>query len=273
MEGIDGRVAFVTGAARRGGMGRATAIRLAREGADLACVDIARAPEHAPEHGVGSRDELAELVREIEGLGRRAIAIQADVTDLPAMLEAAGRTRDELGRLDFCCALAGGVGFGNGISPLLTLAEEQWDWVLDVNLKGTWITARACAEQMIAGGRGGRIVTTSSAAGLRGSKGFGAYSAAKAGVIVLTQTLALELGRHGITANAVTPGMVRTQASQPVRDRLEERGRLDELLADIPIGRMAEPEEVAAVIAFLCSDDASYVTGDALNVTGGQVLD
>lgn len=272
MQGIEGRVALVTGAARRGGIGRATALRLAEEGADVACLDVTRPPAHAPDHGVGSRDELHELVEEIRGLGRRALAIEADVTDFDAMHAAARQARSGLGSLDVCCALAGGVGFGNGIAPLVSLGEEQWDWVVDVNLKGTWITARACAEQMIAGGHGGKIVTTSSAAGLRGSKGFGAYSAAKAGVIVLTQTLALELGRHGITANAVTPGMVRTQASQPVRDRLEQRGRLDDMRDEIAIGRFAEPEDVAAVIAFLCSDDARYVTGDAINVTGGQVL-
>lgn len=272
MQGIDGRVALVTGAARQGGIGHATALRLAREGADIACLDIARPPIHAPDHGTGSVDELYGLVAEVEGLGRRAIALEADVTDFAAMHDAARTTRDQFGRLDLCCALAGGVGFTNGIGTLVTLPEDQWDWVIDVNLKGTWITAGACAEQMIAGAEGGRIITASSAVGLRGSKGFGAYAAAKAGVIVLTQTLALELGRYGITANAVTPGMVRTQASEPVRDHLEERGRLEGLRNQIAVGRFAEPEDVAAVIAFLCSDDAGFVTGDAINLTAGQLL-
>jgi len=100
----------------------------------------------------------------------------------------------------------------------------------------------------------------------------GAYAAAKAGLIVLTQNLAVELGRHGITVNAVSPGVVRTQASQPVLDHLERRGRLDAWIRAIPLGRMAEPAEIASVVAFLCSDAAGYVTGDAVNVTGGQTL-
>lgn len=270
--GIDGRVALVTGAARAGGIGRATALRLAAEGVDVVCVDACRTPGHAPEHGVGSTAELEELVAEIQAGGRRALAIQADVTDWGAMHTAAQRAVGELGCIDICCALAGGVGFGNGLASLLSLTEPEWDWVVDVNLKGTWITVRACAEVMVAQGRGGRIVTAGSAVGLRGAARWGAYGAAKAGVLNLTQTLAAELGPHGITVNAVTPGLVRTQASAPVRDRLVARGRLDALIDDIPLGRMAEPEEIAGVISFLCSDDAAYITGDAINVTGGQTM-
>jgi NAD(P)-dependent dehydrogenase (short-subunit alcohol dehydrogenase family) len=268
-------VALVTGAARAGSIGRATALRLVAEGADIACLDVARPPQHAPAHGMGSQSELDELVAELQSSGRRAIGITADVTDWSAMHAAVDRVVAELGRIDICCAMAGGVGFGNGIAPLLQLTEPEWDWVLDVNLKGTWITASAAAKAMVAAGRGGRIVTVASAAGLtaaNGTSGMGAYAAAKAGLIVLTQNLAVELGRHQITVNAVSPGLVRTQASQPVRDHLESRGRLDDWIKAIPLRRMAEPAEIASVVAFLCSDDAGYITGDALNVTGGQTL-
>jgi len=171
--------------------------------------------------------------------------------------------------------MAGGVGFGNGIAPLIRLTEPEWDWVIDVNLKGTWITASAAAKAMVAAGQGGRIVTVASAAGLtgaNGTSGMGAYAAAKAGLIVLTQNLAVELGRYGITVNAVSPGVVRTQASQPVREHLDSRGRLDDWIKTIALRRMAEPSEIAAVVAFLCSDDAGYVTGDAVNLTGGQAF-
>jgi NAD(P)-dependent dehydrogenase (short-subunit alcohol dehydrogenase family) len=275
MPDLAGKVALVTGAARAGSIGRATALRLAADGADVACLDVARPPEHAPGHGMGSQSELDDLVAELKSSGRRAIGITADVTDWTAMHAAVDRIVAELGRIDICCAMAGGVGFGNGIAPLLRLTEPEWDWVIDVNLKGTWNTASAAAKAMVTGGRGGRIVTAASAAGLtaaNGTSGMGAYAAAKAGLIVLTQNLAVELGRYGITVNAVSPGVVRTQASQPVREHLDSRGRLDSWIKAIPLRRMAEPSEIAAVVAFLCSDDAGYVTGDAVNVTGGQTL-
>lgn len=272
---LAGKVALVTGSARAGSIGRATALRLAADGADIACLDVARPPDHAPDHGMGSQTELDQLVDEIRATGRQAIGITADVTDWSAMHAAVGQIVSELGRLDICCAMAGGVGFGNGIAPLIRLTEPEWDWVLDVNLKGAWITASAAAKVMVEAGQGGRIVTVASAAGLtgaNGTSGMGAYAAAKAGVIVLTQNLAVELGRYGITVNAVSPGVVRTQASQPVRERLEQRGRLDDWIRAIPLRRMAEPSEIASVVAFLCSDAAGYVTGDAVNVTGGQTL-
>jgi len=273
--GIEGRVALVTGAGRRGSIGRATALRLAEDGADVACLDLGRPPVHAPDYGVGSENELDELVGEIRAIGRRAIGVTADVTDWGQMHDAIDRVTDDLGTISLCCAMAGGVGFGNGIAPLLRLTEDEWDWVVDVNLKGTWITARAAATSMIAAGSGGRIVTVASSTalfGANGATGMAAYAAAKAGVIVLTQNLASELGRFGINVNAISPGMIRTQASQPVRDRLESRGDLTEWLSRLPLKRIGEPEEMAAVVSFLCSDDASYVTGDAINATGGQAL-
>lgn len=269
------RVALVTGAARRSSIGRATALRLAADGADIACVDLARPPDHAPGHGVGTADELDDVAEEVRALGRRAIAVRADATDLDQMGAAVARTVAELGSLDVCAAMVGGVGLGNGIAPLLRLSEPEWDWIIDVNLKSAWVTAKTAAEAMISGGRGGRIVTVASAAGLtaaNGTSGMAAYAAAKAGVIVLTQNLARELGPHGITVNAVTPGMIMTEASAPVRDHLRAKGRLDALVNAIPLRRFAKPFEVAAVVAFLCSDDASFVTGAAVNATGGQTL-
>ena len=161
--------------------------------------------------------------------------------------------------------------------PLLQISEAEWDRVLDVNLKGTWMVARACAERMIATGRRGRIVNVSSQAGTRGFPMLGAYCAAKAGVILLTQVLAQELGPAGITANAVCPGTVDT-------DLLNKDGQFEQLIGalegsverwmarEIPLGRLETADDVAAAIAFLCSDDAAYVTGEALNVSGGQTM-
>lgn len=275
--GISGRVALVTGAARRRGIGRATALRLAREGADVACLDIARPYTEFPGYGVASADELDEVVREIQGLGRRAVALRADVSRWDEVHAAVGAALDALGRIDFCCNVAGGAAMGMGAGPLLQIGEREWDRVLDVNLKGTWMVSRACAERMLAAGTGGRIVNVSSQAGKRGFPMLGAYCAAKAGVILLTQVLAQELGVSGITVNAVCPGTVDTDLLN--KDRQFEQmvgmmeGSVDKWIArEIPLRRLQTADDVASTIAFLCSDDAAYITGEAVNVSGGQTM-
>jgi NAD(P)-dependent dehydrogenase (short-subunit alcohol dehydrogenase family) len=277
MQGIDGRVALVTGAARPRGIGRATALRLAREGADVACLDIARPYTDFPGHGVATSDDLDGVVDEIRALGRRAVALRCDVSSWDEVHAAVDAASEELGLVTLVANVAGGAGFGMGLGPLLGLSEPEWDVVLDVNLKGTWMVSRACANKMVAAGEGGRIVNVASQAGKRGFSGLGAYCAAKAGVILLTQTMALELGPSNITVNAVCPGTVDT-------DLLNPNGRMQQLLAgmpggfdawlqrEIPLGRLETGDDVAASIAFLCSDDGSYITGEALNVSGGQTM-
>jgi len=274
LAGIAGKVALVTGAARRRGIGRATALRLAREGADVACLDIARPDARFPGHGVAGADELDEVVGEIAALGRRAVALRADVSAWDEVHAAVDQAVARLGRIDFCCNVAGGASVGMGVGPLLAIGEAEWDRVLDVNLKGTWIVARAAAARM---SDGGRIVNVSSQAGKRGFPMLGAYCAAKAGVILLTQVLALELGPLGITVNAVCPGTVDT-------DLINREGQLAQLVEatgegferwlrrEIPLGRLETADDVASAIAFLCSADAAYVTGEALNVSGGQTM-
>ena len=277
MEGIEGRVALVTGAARPRGIGRATALRLAREGADVACLDIARPYADFPGHGVASSDDLDDVVEEIRSLGRRAVALRCDVSSWDEVNAAVDAASVELGVVTLVANVAGGAGFGMGLGPLVGLSEAEWDVVVDVNLKGTWMVSRACAAKMVAAGEGGRIVNVASQAGKRGFSGLGAYCAAKAGVILLTQTMALELGPSNITVNAVCPGTVDT-------DLLNPDGRMQQLLSgmpggfegwlqrEIPLGRLETGDDVAASIAFLCSDDASYITGEALNVSGGQTM-
>jgi NAD(P)-dependent dehydrogenase (short-subunit alcohol dehydrogenase family) len=277
LSGLNGKVALVTGAARRRSIGRATALRLAREGADVACLDIARPYREFPGYGVASADELDEVVGEIERLGRRALALRADVSSWDEVHAAVARTHETFGRLDVCCNVAGGAGAGMGAGPLLQIAEAEWDRVLDVNLKGTWIVSRACAERMLAGGRGGRIVNVSSQAGKRGFAMLGAYCAAKAGVILLTQVLALELGPSGITVNAVCPGTVDTDLLNKDKQFEQMVGILEGdfqrwVSREIPLNRLQTPDEVAAAIAFLASDDAAYITGEAVNVSGGQTM-
>ncbi|HZQ85553.1 MAG TPA: SDR family NAD(P)-dependent oxidoreductase [Acidimicrobiales bacterium] len=277
LTGIEGRVALVTGAARRRGIGRATALRLASEGADVACLDIARPYTEFPGYGVASADELDEVVAEVEKLGRRAVGVRADVSSWDEVHAAVAEAADKLGGIDLCANVAGGAGFGMGAGPTLMITEAEWDKVLDVNLKGTWMVSRACAEKMIAGGRGGRIVNVSSQAGKRGFPTLGAYCAAKAGVILLTQVMATELGPLGITVNAVCPGTVDTDLlnkDHQMENLVTAMGSSwDEYLArEIPLGRVQQPEDVAAAIAFLMSDDGSYITGEALNVSGGQTM-
>ncbi|MCW5891278.1 MAG: glucose 1-dehydrogenase [bacterium] len=277
LTGIAGKVALVTGAARRRGIGRATAVRLAREGADVACLDIARPYDRFPGYGVASADELDEVVAEIQALGRRAVALRADVASWDEVHAAVAAAAEHLGGIDIVCNVAGGAGAGMGAGPLLQLREVEWDRVLDVNLKGTWIVARAGAERMLAAGRGGRIVNVSSQAGKRGFPMLGAYCAAKAGVILLTQVLAQELGPAGITVNAVCPGTVDTDLLNKDRQFEHMLGMLEGdaekwIRREIPLGRLQTADEVASAIAYLCSDDAAYVTGEALNVSGGQTM-
>jgi NAD(P)-dependent dehydrogenase (short-subunit alcohol dehydrogenase family) len=274
LSGITDKVAVVTGAARRRGIGRATALRLAAEGADVACLDIARPYEAFPGHGVGTADELEELIGEITGMGRRAVGIRADVSSWEQVHAAVDEVVATLGRIDLLANVAGGASLGAGAGPLLAMSEAEWDLVLDVNLKGTWMMSRACALAMK---DGGRIVNVSSQAGKRGFPMLGAYCAAKAGVILLTQVLALELGAVGVTVNAVCPGTVDTdlinkdhQLEQAVA--LAPGGLEGWLQREIPVGRLQTADDVAGVIAFLMSDDGSYITGEAVNVSGGQTM-
>jgi NAD(P)-dependent dehydrogenase (short-subunit alcohol dehydrogenase family) len=278
LDGITGKVALVTGAARRRGIGRSTALRLAREGADVACLDIAKPFENYPGHGTASEDELAEVVDEINALGRRALAVRADVSNWDEVHAAVATAFDELGPVQLVANVAGGAGFGMGAGPLVSLNAHEFEQVVDVNLKGTWIVSRAVATRLLATELPGRIVNVSSQAGKVGFPMLGAYCAAKAGVIALTQTMARELGPSNITVNAVCPGTVDTNLINPdnafvqLMEATTNEGFEGWIAHEIPLRRMQHPDEVAASIAFLLSDDAAYITGEAVNVSGGQTM-
>lgn len=273
---FDGRVALVTGAARPRGIGRATALRLASEGADVACLDIARPYAEAPSHGVATEDDLGDLVEEIESLGRRALGVRADVSDEEQVESAVSEAGEALGTVTLVANVAGGSGLGFGLGPLLTLPRSEFTRVLDVNVVGTWLVSRACASRMVAAGLGGRICNVSSQAGKRAFPMLGAYSSAKAAVILLTQAMAHELGGSGISVNAVCPGTVDTDLTN--KDGLlafamgGEKGLESFIQREIPLGRLQTPEEIAAAICWLLSDDAEGVTGEALNVSAGQTM-
>jgi NAD(P)-dependent dehydrogenase (short-subunit alcohol dehydrogenase family) len=271
-----GQVALVTGAARPRGIGRSTALQLARGGAAVACLDIARPYADAPAHGTASEDDLASLAEEIAALGVPAATATADVSDEAAVEAAVTGVSEVLGTVTLVANVAGGSGPGFGMGPLMNVAADEFRRVLDVNVVGTWLVSRACASRMLAAGVGGRICNVSSQAGKRGFPFLGAYCAAKAGVILLTQTMATELGPQGIAVNAVCPGTVDTDLLN--KDSMFELlmggpdGLADFIRREIPLGRMQSPEEIASAICWLLSDSARGVTGEALNVSAGQTM-
>jgi NAD(P)-dependent dehydrogenase (short-subunit alcohol dehydrogenase family) len=271
-----GQVALVTGAARPRSIGRATALQLARGGASVACLDIARPYREAPDHGTATVDDLGALAAEIAALGGPVATAVADVSDEAAVEAAVTAVSAELGPVTLVANIAGGSGPGFGLGPLLTVPAEEFRRVLDVNVVGTWLVSRACASRMITAGLAGRICNVSSQAGKRAFVFLGAYSAAKAGVILLTQTMAAELGPSGIAVNAVCPGTVDTDLIN--QDSMFENlmGGADALAAwvarEIPLGRLQSADEIADAICWLLSDGSRGVTGEALNVSAGQTM-
>ena len=273
MTDFTGRVAWVAGAARRPGIGRATAVELARRGADVACIDVVTDTPTAEESYRVSRDALDATAAAVVAEGRRALAIPVDLTDAAAVEESVAATIDAFGRLDVCCNLSGGTGPNLGNGSLVGLEPASWHATLDANLTAVWLGARACARRMIEQGDGGAIVSLSSSAGIAGEAGFGAFSAARGGVIRLTEALATEVAPYGIRANAVCPLGVSPEqgGGNPGLEHGVARraGGLDDWVhATIPLGRMQRPGETAAVIVFLASDAASFVSGQAVTVAG-----
>ena len=258
---LEGKVAIVTGGGS--GIGRGIALRLAREGASVVVFD--RAKEGAE-----------KVVGEIRALGRRAIAAVGDVTksgDIEDMIDAAIK---EFGRIEILINNAG----GGEVQSFLDISEEDWDRIVDLNLKSVFLCTQRVVKEMIERRIGGKIVSISSYAGKCPVLGEPHYSAAKAGVIAFTQALAKELAKYGINVNAVCPGWTDTPGlrrwGRIHLERFPGSARdVDELFEKlvsehkIPLGRMGTPEDVAGVVAFLVSSDADYMTGQAINVTGG----
>jgi 2-hydroxycyclohexanecarboxyl-CoA dehydrogenase len=248
VKGLQGRVALVTGAGR--GMGRAIAERLAAEGARVAVTDVDRAT---------AEDTAAAL-------GPAATAVHLDVTNPASVAAAVEKVAGVLGPVD---VLVNNAGWDH-MAPFLETDPELWDRIIDINLKGTFNCARAVLPGMVER-RSGRVVNISSDAGRVGSTGEAVYSAAKAGVVGFTKTLAREMARFRITVNVVCPGPTDT----PLLDDLLGQGNerlIDALRRAIPLGRLGQPADVAAAVAFLASDDASFITGQTLSVSGGLTM-
>ena len=271
---LEGKVAFITGAAR--GQGRSHAVRLAREGADIIAIDVSKQLPTVPYPGATPED-LAETVRQVEALDRRIVAAQADVRDYAAMKAALDDGVAQLGRLDIVSANAGI--FSNAPSDQLT--EEAWDEMIDINLKGVWLTAKAAIPHLRAAG-GGSIIITSSTAGIKGTPNFVHYVAAKHGVVGIMRTLANELAADSIRVNTVHPTGVDTDMilndnlfelfmpDLPAEQRTREEfaKRMSGLNA-LPVP-WVEPVDISNAVLFLASDEARYITGVQLPVDAGS---
>ncbi len=242
------RVAVVTGGGS--GMGRAICRHLAEQGRKVAVLDI-------------NGDTALEVAKGLEGDGFTAAGIQVDVSDRWAVDGALGEVRTSLGRVEIMVTSAGIEGF----SAFLDITAEQWDRMVAVNLSGTFHCLQLAVPDMLEAGWG-RIVTISSSSAQSGTRRMSHYVATKGGVIALTKALALDLAPHGITVNTIPPGVIDT----PMMRRPMESGAmggLDQILARAPLGRLGTPDDIAVAAAFLCSEEAGYITGQQINVNGG----
>jgi 3-oxoacyl-[acyl-carrier protein] reductase len=247
---LDGRVAFVTGAGR--GIGAATALRMAEEGARVTLADI---------NTEGCRQVSAELDR----LGAESLVVACDVTDNTMVQQAMEQTASRFGRLDILVNNAGVI----RDNMLYKMSEEDWETVINVHLKGAFLCSRAAQKYMVEQ-KYGRIVSLSSTSAL-GNRGQANYSSAKAGLQGLTRTLAIELGQFGITVNAVAPGFIDTEMTRETarRQGIDPDQRIAEASKIIPVRRVGQPRDVANVICFLASDEAGFVSGQIIYVAGG----
>ncbi|HVS85561.1 MAG TPA: SDR family NAD(P)-dependent oxidoreductase [Gaiellaceae bacterium] len=268
---LSGRVALVTGASR--GLGRADALALARAGADVVVADLlveSELTEETDRYGTlatvarqSGMVHTEETVGQIEALGRRALAVRCDVTNRAEVDAAVARAAEELGAVDI---LVNNAGTLDHVAQFPDQSPELWERDLRVNLTGAFNCAQAVWPHMKEKGWG-RIVNMASVAGTLGGFGQASYSTTKAGVLGLTKTLAMEGGRHGITCNAIVPGVIGSEAFHMANAAMNER-----IVKRTALKRHGEPEEIANTIAFLCSDLASYITGAEITVSGGVEL-
>ena len=276
MSSLKGKVAMVTGAASKRGMGHAIALRLARKGADVVVADKFAAPKSLfpGDEGWGG---LNDIVAEIKALGRKALAVTMDINVSREIDTAIDKTLKQFGKIDIlvhAAAIRGPVGV-----PVVDLSEKDIRAIIDIDLVGSFLICKAVARGMISKGEGGKIVIFCSLAGTKGVPGSAAYGAAKYGTIGLTKSLALELAKYKINVNGINPGMIVTNLRDETFAKTakaegitwEEARKKDQepLAAHIPWGRLGTPEEAADLAYFLVSDQSTYVTGEVIALGGG----
>jgi NAD(P)-dependent dehydrogenase (short-subunit alcohol dehydrogenase family) len=282
MPELQGKVALITGAGGMKGVGRATALKLAQHGADLALTDVPRGPEDLPpaELRLGWRgiDSVAE---DVQGLGRRCWTGPCDLGDRDQVQHLVQQVLGHYGRIDILVNNARAI-IGRDKVPVTELSEEVWQHFLAINTTAVFLLTKLVGQEMVRQGRGGRIINIASNAAKQASARGAAYSASKFAVLGLTQASALDLAPYGITVNAVCPGPINTdRLSYWERAKAEEAGvPLEEFRARIvkdagqatPLGRIAESEDVANLVGFLASEEACFITGQAYNVNGGLLF-
>ena len=274
MYSLEGKVAIVTGAGRPLGIGRSIALRLAQEGADVIVSDLCHRPKQLPEYcPVADWEQLENVAEEVHALGRRALAVKADVAqshDVEAMI---AKAMESFGRIDILVSNASVEIAG----PVLEYPEAAWDVVMAANVKGCFLCSKAAASQMIGQGQGGKIIIIAAQEAKTGMPSLAAYSASKFALIGFTQALAQELAPHRINVNAVCPGTIdndlgteRFAREAEAAGISVEEAKAGIVQARIPLGRVGNAEDVAKVVAWLASPESDYMTGQAINVTGGQ---
>lgn len=271
-------MAFVTGAAR--GQGRAHAIRLASEGADIIAIDVCGPVSETITYPLGTSEELAQTVRGVEATGRKVLAREVDVRDLAALQQVVADGVEQFGRLDILVANAGVLSWGR----VWEMSEEQWDTVIDVNLNGTWRTVRAAVPAMIEAGNGGSIIIVSSSAGLKATPGNAHYAASKHGLVALTNSLALEAGEFGIRVNSIHPysietPMVEKEAMMAIFSKYPSYLHAFAPMPLHPVNHEGKkglqefmtPEEVSDVVAWLAGDGSATISGSQIAVDRGTM--
>ena len=282
MSDLDGKIALITGAGGMRGVGRATVMKLAGQGSDVALSDVRRGVSDLPPAEIRNEWGGIETVsQEVQALGRRAVPIYCDLSDPNEIERLVERTMTEFGRIDILVNNARAI-IGRDKVPVTQLDKEVWDHFLAINTTAVFLTTKAVAPHMIDSGRGGRIINIASNAGKQASANGAAYSASKFAVLGLTQATAMDLAPYNITVNAVCPGPINTdRMSYWERDKAQELGItqeefrsqvVDSSAQGTPLGRIAESEDVANMVAFLAGDDASFITGQSYNVNGGQLF-
>jgi len=279
MDGLTGKVALVTGAGRKTGMGRAIALRLARDGADIVVTDIAA---HLKQDESEEPWGLKNLVGELEAMGRRAFSMVADLRDARQAEEMVEKAWNKFGGIDILVNNAGVPSSAVGRMPVMSFDQAIWREQLDINLTAPFLLCKLTVKKMMDRGMGGKIVNISSSAGKIGQAGRSAYCAAKFGIIGLTQTLALESAPYKLNVNAVCPNAILTWGSRgpKIRQLMSEGATFEQAIKEVytdllpytPLGRLGKPEEVANLVAFLASSESDFITGQSINIDGGFVM-